>query len=66
MMAHAAQRAVVTVEKITGEDLMADDSSAAASIASMYVNDIAVARRVGHPGGRSGSLVGGGSRRSPG
>ncbi|MCC7547927.1 MAG: CoA synthetase [Burkholderiales bacterium] len=49
MMAQAALRTLVTVEEIVDEDLMADDSSAAATIAALYVDEIAVAPRGAWP-----------------
>jgi len=49
MMAQAARRTLVTVEEIVDEDLMADDSSAAATIAALYVDEIALAPRGAWP-----------------
>ncbi len=49
LMAQAARRTVVTVEEIVDEDLMAEDSSAAATIASLYVDEVALAPRGARP-----------------
>lgn len=49
LMAQAARRTLVTVEEIVDEDLMAEDSNAAATIASLYVDEIAVAPRGAWP-----------------
>jgi glutaconate CoA-transferase, subunit A len=46
LMAHAAATTLVTVERITDEDLLADDVSAAGTIPALYVEAIALA-----PGG---------------
>ncbi len=49
MMAHAARTTFVTVEEIVDADLMAEDSSAAATVASLYVEQIALAPRGAWP-----------------
>ena len=49
MMAQAAQRTLVTVEEITDENLMGDDATAPATIAALYVDQIAVAPRGAWP-----------------
>lgn len=49
MMAQAAHETLVTVEEIVDADLMADESTATGSIASIYVSDIAIAARGAWP-----------------
>lgn len=49
IMAQAARRTLVTVEEIVDEDLMADDSTAAGTIASIYIEAVAVARNGTRP-----------------
>jgi glutaconate CoA-transferase, subunit A len=48
-MAHAAKITLVTVEEFTGEDLLADDRTAAGAIPALYVSGIAEARRGAWP-----------------
>jgi glutaconate CoA-transferase, subunit A len=48
-MAHAARCTLVTVEEITGEDLLADDRTAAGTIPALYVSAIAEARHGAWP-----------------
>lgn len=43
LMAHAARRTVVTVERITDDDLLGDDRTAAGTIPALYVTAIAEA-----------------------
>ncbi len=54
-MAHAAARCLVTVEAITGEDLLADDRTAAGTIPALYVEAIAEAPNGGWPVGLQGA-----------
>jgi len=49
LMAHAAQQAFVTVERIVDEPLLLDEALAPATIPSIYVSGIAVAKRGGWP-----------------
>ncbi|MCW5606144.1 MAG: CoA synthetase, partial [Burkholderiales bacterium] len=51
IMAQAARRTLVTVEEIVDQDFMADDATAAGTIASIYVEAIAVARTGAKPVG---------------
>lgn len=53
-MAHAAKVALVTVEQIVEDDLLADDRTAAGTIPSLYVHAVAVAERGAHPLGLRG------------
>ena len=48
-MAHAAKRSVVTVERITETNLLQDERLAAGTIASIYVEAVAVAERGAWP-----------------
>jgi glutaconate CoA-transferase, subunit A len=50
-MAHAADSTLVTVEEITGDDLLADDRTAAGTIPALYVSAIAEARQGAWPVG---------------
>jgi glutaconate CoA-transferase, subunit A len=50
-MAHAARTTLVTAEEITGDDLLADDRTAAGTIPALYVAAIAEARRGAWPVG---------------
>ena len=50
-MAHAARSTLVTVEEIMGDDLLADDHTAAGSIPALYISAIAEARRGAWPVG---------------
>ncbi len=54
-MAHAAARCLVTVEAITGEDLLAEDRTAAGTIPGLYVEAVAEAPEGGRPVGLQGS-----------
>jgi glutaconate CoA-transferase subunit A len=54
-MAHAAKTTLVTVEEITDEDLLADDTTAAGTIPALYVAAIAQARRGAWPVGLRGA-----------
>jgi glutaconate CoA-transferase subunit A len=49
MMAHAAKRTVVTVEKIVDDDIFADPVLAAGALAGFYVESVAVAPRAAWP-----------------
>ena len=51
LMAHAAERSLVTVEEITDDDLLADDRTAAGTIPALYVSEIACAREGAWPVG---------------
>ena len=51
IMAHAAQRTLVTVEEITDTNLLEDQARASAVIPSIYVERIALARRGAWPVG---------------
>jgi glutaconate CoA-transferase subunit A len=51
IMAHAAQRTLVTVEEITDDDLLEDTARAGAVIPSIYVEKIALAPRGAWPVG---------------
>jgi glutaconate CoA-transferase subunit A len=51
IMAHAAQRTLVTVEEITDDDLLQDQARAGAVIPSIYVDRIALAPRGAWPVG---------------
>ena len=53
-MAHAARQTLVTVETITGEDLLADDRTAAGTIPALYVTAVAEAREGAWPVGLRG------------
>jgi glutaconate CoA-transferase subunit A len=48
-MAHAARRTLVTVERIQDEDLLADETSAAGTLSSLYVTAIAEAPKGAWP-----------------
>ena len=48
-MAHAARTTLVTVEEVTGDDLLADDRSAAGTIPALYVSALAEAREGAWP-----------------
>ncbi len=50
-MAHAAARSLVTVERITDEDLLADPKTAAGTIPALYVSAVAEAKGGAHPVG---------------
>ena len=50
-MAHAARTTLVTVEEVTGDDLLADDRTAAGTIPSLYVSALAEAREGAWPVG---------------
>ena len=54
LMAHAAQTALVTVEELTDDDLLADDRSAAGTIPALYLTAVAEARRGAWPVGLRG------------
>ncbi len=54
-MAHAAARCLVTIEAITGEDLLAEDRTAAGTIPALYIEAIAEARSGGWPVGLQGA-----------
>lgn len=54
-MAHAAATTLVTVERITDEDLLATEESAAGVLPSLYVGGVAVAPRGAWPVGLPGS-----------
>jgi glutaconate CoA-transferase subunit A len=54
-MAHAARTTLVTVEEIVGENLLADDVSAAGTIPALYVTAIAEAREGAWPVGLRGA-----------
>jgi glutaconate CoA-transferase subunit A len=49
IMAHAAQRTLVTVEEITDDDLLQDQARAGAVIPSIYVDKVALAPRGAWP-----------------
>jgi glutaconate CoA-transferase subunit A len=51
LMAHAAQRTLVTVEAITDDDLLEDQARAGAVIPSIYVESVALAPRGAWPVG---------------
>jgi len=53
-LAHAAKQTLVTVEKITDEDLMADDRTAAGTIPSLYVTALAEVKEGARPLGLRG------------
>ena len=48
-MAHAAKTTLVTAEEIAGDDLLADDTTAAGTIPALYVSAIAQARHGAWP-----------------
>ena len=50
-MAHAARTTLVTVEEITDDDLLADDTTAAGTIPALYVSGVASARHGAWPVG---------------
>ena len=53
-MAHAARRTLVTIERITDDDLLADERWAAGTIPALYVTAIAEAERGAWPLGLNG------------
>lgn len=55
LMAHAARTTLVSVERITDDDLLADDRMAAGTIPALYVSAIAEARRGAWPVGLRGA-----------
>jgi glutaconate CoA-transferase subunit A len=55
VMAHAARRTLVTVERISDDDLLADDRTAAGTIPALYVTAIAEATNGAWPIGLRGS-----------
>ncbi len=54
LMAHAAKTTLVTVEEISERSLLDDDVTAAGTIPSLYINEIAVAREGAKPLGLRG------------
>jgi glutaconate CoA-transferase subunit A len=55
LMAHAARTALVTVEAVTDDDLLADDRTAAGTIPALYVTAVALAQRGAWPVGLRGA-----------
>ena len=55
LMAHAARRTLVTVERIEDGDLLRDDATAAGTIPALYISAIAEAPRGAEPVGLAGS-----------
>ena len=55
LMAHAARTTLVTIERVTDDDLLADDRSAAGTIPALYVSAIAAAPRGAWPVGLRGA-----------
>jgi glutaconate CoA-transferase, subunit A len=55
LMAHAARTTLVTVERVTDDDLLADDRTAAGTIPALYVTALAEARRGAWPVGLRGA-----------
>ncbi len=55
LMAHAARRTLVTVERIADADFLRDDAFAAGTIPALYVTSIAVAPQGARPVGLAGS-----------
>lgn len=51
LMAHAARRTLVTVERVLDEDLLADPARAAGTVPALYVTEICVAPRGSWPVG---------------
>jgi len=49
LMAHAAKRTLVTVEEITDDDLLNDPQRAAGVLPSIYVTQVAAAKRGAWP-----------------
>ena len=49
VMAHAAKKTLVTVEKIVDEDLLADEATAAGTLSNLYVSGIAEAKNGAWP-----------------
>ena len=57
VMAHAARKTLVTVERISDEDLLADDRTAAGTIPALYVTALAEAPQGAWPIGLRGSYA---------
>ena len=55
LMAHAARRTLVTVERIDDADFLADDAMAAGTIPALYITAIAEAPRGANPVGLAGA-----------
>jgi glutaconate CoA-transferase subunit A len=55
LMAHAAKRTLVTVERVEDRDFLTDDGLAAGTVPALYISALSVAERGAHPVGLAGS-----------